>query len=516
MSADASQTSRRDPGQPRKPSAGAGDHGSSERLCDEFEARWKAGSRPRLEEFLAAAPATEQPAMLGDLLALELSYLADWGEDPNIDLYIKRFPQDEAVVVAEFQRRRRRSLQPREGERELPLSPHEPLFGPMAVLTGFVAESILDAAVQQRSIEPTKSLAEILVANEAISVEERQLIEHLCRKHLARRGGDPERSLAALSFAPTVSRRDAPASDTKTSPPSAEGGRAQGTFGDYEILGEIARGGMGVVYKARQHRLNRLVALKMIRSGELSDAAQVKRFYSEAKAAAQLDHPGIVPVYDVGLFNGQHFYSMAFIAGRSLNESVKQEGPLAPKRAAQLMKLIAEAVQFAHDKGVVHRDIKPQNVLLDENAQPRVADFGLAKFVETPSELTASGQVLGTPSYMPPEQAKGALAVMGAASDVYALGATAERGLRQRPGRSAARCSAAGGSIDRSRDRPIPALGRAKTPSGAGDGRKRDERRGTSACRDRNAAGRFVASRAGSTGAICGAAGRNAGSRGSS
>jgi formylglycine-generating enzyme required for sulfatase activity/tRNA A-37 threonylcarbamoyl transferase component Bud32 len=223
---------------------------------------------------------------------------------------------------------------------------------------------------------------------------------------------------ATLSFTPPEngSRDDAP-TDGSQNPRNR-------TFGDYELLETIASGGMGVVYKARQTKLNRIVALKMIKAGELADAEDVKRFYSEAEAAAKLDHPGIVPVYEVGQENGQHFYSMAFVAGKSLNDQVKQDGPVAPRTAAELMKTVAEAVEYAHKKGIVHRDIKPQNVLLDENEQPRVTDFGLAKQVQGASELTVTGQVMGTPSYMPPEQAVGAVQDIGPASDVYALGAT--------------------------------------------------------------------------------------------
>ncbi len=206
-----------------------------------------------------------------------------------------------------------------------------------------------------------------------------------------------------------------------------------GQFGDYEILDEIAKGGMGVVYKARQTKLNRIVALKMIRSAELADASQVKRFYTEAEAAAKLTHPGIVPVYDVGEANGQHYFSMAFVDGESLSDRVKRDGPLMPREAAQLMKEAAEAVDHAHQAEIVHRDIKPQNLLLDPNGKVQVADFGLAKLQQGGSELTADGQVLGTPAYMPPEQAAGKLDEVGAAADVYSLGATLYFLLTGRP-----------------------------------------------------------------------------------
>ena len=194
-------------------------------------------------------------------------------------------------------------------------------------------------------------------------------------------------------------------------------------FGDYEILREIARGGMGVVFQARQVSLNRPVALKMILAGQLANANDVKRFYTEAEAAANLDHPGIVPIYEVGEHDGQHYFSMGFIEGQSLANRLA-EGPLPAHEAAELIRRVCEAIEYAHQHGVIHRDLKPANILLDRKGNPRVSDFGLAKKVEGDSSLTASGQIMGTPSYMPPEQASGNRGAVGTAADVYALGAT--------------------------------------------------------------------------------------------
>ena len=204
------------------------------------------------------------------------------------------------------------------------------------------------------------------------------------------------------------------------------------TFGDYELLSEIAAGGMGVVFRARQMRLNRLVALKMIRSGELAGPEQIQRFRAEAEAAAQLEHPNIVPVYQVGEVAGQHFFTMGLVEGPSLWQVVK-ESPLDPREAARIIKLSAEAVHFAHTKGIVHRDLKPQNILLAADGQPKVTDFGLAKSSTLDSSLTATGQILGTPSYMPPEQAAGRMKQVGVQADVYSLGATLYCLLTGRP-----------------------------------------------------------------------------------
>jgi WD40 repeat protein len=193
-------------------------------------------------------------------------------------------------------------------------------------------------------------------------------------------------------------------------------------FGDYELLQEIARGGMGIVFKARQVTLNRVVAVKMILAGHLANAEEVQRFHAEAAAAAKLDHPGIVPIFEIGQHEGHHYFSMGFVEGTSLARKVAA-GPLSPREAAELVEKVAEAVDYAHRKGIIHRDLKPANVLLDSSGQPRVTDFGLAKQLQHDSGLTGTGQVLGTPSYMPPEQAAGKLERVGPQADVYALGA---------------------------------------------------------------------------------------------
>src|SRR5262249_37591410 len=190
-----------------------------------------------------------------------------------------------------------------------------------------------------------------------------------------------------------------------------------------ELLGEVARGGMGVVYKARHRKLNRVVALKVLRGGHLAPEAEAQRFQAEAEAAAKLDHPHIVPIYEVGQLGGGHFFSMALVEGRSLAQRVAEQ-PLAPREAAGLIRQVAEAVAYAHAQGVIHRDLKPGNILMDAAGQPRVTDFGLAKRADADSSLTQAGQVMGTPSFMPPEQAEGKNEQVGPLSDVYSLGAT--------------------------------------------------------------------------------------------
>jgi serine/threonine protein kinase len=222
-------------------------------------------------------------------------------------------------------------------------------------------------------------------------------------------------------------------------------------FGDYELLQEIARGGMGVVYKARQVSLNRIVAVKMILAGQLAGPDDVRRFRTEAEAAAQLQHPNIVAIHEVGEYGAQHYFSMDFIEGPSLADLVR-ERPLPARQAAAVVASVAQAVHYAHTKGILHRDLKPSNILVEEESggqrtesqqdgakdslqkalafrsppsalRPRITDFGLAKRIEGGSELTGTGQILGTPSYMPPEQAGSKRGEVGPASDVYSLGA---------------------------------------------------------------------------------------------
>jgi WD40 repeat protein/predicted Ser/Thr protein kinase len=194
------------------------------------------------------------------------------------------------------------------------------------------------------------------------------------------------------------------------------------SFGDYELLEEIAHGGMGIVYKARQVSLDRIVAVKMLLFGPLASPEFVQRFRTEAAAAASLQHPNIVAIHEVGFREGQHFFAMDYVAGRSLADIV-QDRPLPARRAAGYVKTIAEAIQYAHERGILHRDLKPSNVLIDELDQPRVTDFGLAKRLEKETDLTLSGQVLGSPNYMAPEQAAARRGQVGKRSDVYSLGA---------------------------------------------------------------------------------------------
>jgi serine/threonine-protein kinase len=212
--------------------------------------------------------------------------------------------------------------------------------------------------------------------------------------------------------------------------------------GDYELLEELGRGGMGVVYRARQKSLDRIVALKIVLAGAAATRADLARFRGEAETAAQLNHPHIVPVYEVGQHNELPYFTMRYVRGTTLAELLA-EGPMPGREAAQLLAPVARAISKAHQKGVLHRDLKPSNILIDTEGRPYVSDFGLAKRLvpdeidnartQSFNQLTQTGAILGTPGYMSPEQAAGSRATIGVATDIYSLGAILYAMLTGRP-----------------------------------------------------------------------------------
>ncbi len=210
--------------------------------------------------------------------------------------------------------------------------------------------------------------------------------------------------------------------ETTSAAPSVAESTPPSVLGDYELVEELGRGGMGVVYRARQRSLDREVALKLILHGTQATSADQARFQAEVAAAAQLEHPQIVPIYEVGSDQGWQFFGMQLIEGHTLAERIAK-GPLPEREAAELVMAIARAIQYAHERGVVHRDLKPANILIDAQETPHVSDFGLAKRMSASTSLTQSGAILGTPSYMAPEQASGGRGDVGPLSDVYSLGA---------------------------------------------------------------------------------------------
>jgi len=202
-------------------------------------------------------------------------------------------------------------------------------------------------------------------------------------------------------------------------------------FGKFLLEEELGRGGMGIVYRARQRDLGRTVAVKMILASQLASDEEVRRFYREAESAGRLRHPHIVGIHEVGELNGQHYFSMDYICGQSLARLIAQ-GPLAPEVATRKVLLIARAVDYLHSQGVLHRDLKPSNIMIDGEGQPYVTDFGLAKIADD-AGATQTGTILGTPEYMPPEQAAGRTAEVSVRSDVYSLGAILYACLTGRP-----------------------------------------------------------------------------------
>jgi WD40 repeat protein/serine/threonine protein kinase len=327
-----------------------------EEACSRFEGAWQAAGTegPRVEDYLGEGPDPARPALLRELVRIDISYRRRAGPAPGPQEYLGRFPD---------------------------LDPEW--------LAGALARA----------------------------------------------------SVPRLSLSPTLHQRPPVATPVAASPAPA----VAADFGDYEILGELGRGGMGVVYKARQTSLNRVVALKMVLAGAHASPDDRERFLAEARSLARLQHPHIVQVYEVGEalspdgrpadaagLSRLPFFSLEYVEGGSLDRRLAGT-PQSPRPSAALVEVLARAVHYAHQRGVVHRDLKPANVLLTADGTPKVTDFGLARHLGDGSGRTRSGAVLGTPSYMAPEQAAGKAKEVGPAADVWALGAILYECLTGRP-----------------------------------------------------------------------------------
>lgn len=388
-------------------------------ICTAFTRGWMVGKPADLSASLAQVPEDQRRALLKRLLPLELEFRRATGETPDVADYTSQLP-DYEDVLSEF-------------------------FAELSSADASPGSEASQSDVSETVIRPATQI------EETDSGDGESLPEEITSDDMA-----PSRGEYPVSAEQTLSETDsqieqthhessAPADDPfgetfltdKTAPASHEVTRAEdgdtvnvargkqlpvaGEDFGYELIQEIARGGMGVVFKARQKKLRRIVALKMILSGQLASEDEIKRFYVEAEAAAALDHANIVPIYEVGEHRGQHFFSMGFVEGDGLDVWAK-DNKLTPLDAVRMIRPVADAVQYAHEHGIIHRDLKPANILIDVDGQPRVTDFGLARNLEGDSAMTATGQIMGTPSYMPPEQATGDLEAIGATADIYSLG----------------------------------------------------------------------------------------------
>ena len=315
--------------------------------CDRFEAAWRAGGRPRIEDFLGDRADPDRPVLLCYLLAVELDYRRGLREVPEPSEYRSRFPGDEGLIDSVF--------------------------------------------------------ADLAGRSRVMRVSDLETIDVWT-------GPDGPRSGHATGRPPD----------------------ALPNIAGFEVLSELGRGGMGVVYKARHLRLNRLCALKMFLHGEHSDFEVRARFLAEAATIAKLRHPNIVQIHGLGDHDGQPYFEMEYIEGGSLGRRLDVT-PWSPGPAARLVAVLARAIGDAHRLGIVHRDLKPANVLLTGDGIPKVVDFGLAKTLEADSNLTRSGVFYGTPSYAAPEQVEGLTKSVGPAADIYALGAILYHMLTGRP-----------------------------------------------------------------------------------
>jgi tRNA A-37 threonylcarbamoyl transferase component Bud32/tetratricopeptide (TPR) repeat protein len=375
-----------------------------EQVIERFEDAWRHGQQPAIGDFLPP-DAADRPSVLVELVHVDLEYRLKAGYATRVESYLSRYPEladDHSAVVgliaAEYEQRRRRQPEVAAGE----YCRRFPQYGDLlpAVLRVDQAESAAEdasaASPTPRSTPAAAALAGVTPVSEPA-------------------GSDPFSTQATLSPAQPV--------------PTAV--LDLGTIPGYEILSELGRGGMGIVYKARQIKLKRLVALKMILSGAHAGPQEVARFCREAETVARLQHPNVVQVYEVGEQYGRSYLVLELIEGESLDRKLAGT-PQPAHMAAQLVEVLARAMHVAHQQGIIHRDLKPANVLLTADGTPKITDFGLArKLGETPH--TRSGAILGTPSYMAPEQARGKNKEVGPAADIYALGAILYELLTGRP-----------------------------------------------------------------------------------
>jgi serine/threonine protein kinase len=451
-----------------------------DRACDKFSEALKLGQNPRIEEFLGRVPESGQSPLLCELIVTELEAQLDQGRQADAEAYYARFPDDRPAVDAAFGRLKVMADAPREEDtpRQQPAADralassasHNLLFGIIALQNDFIPREALVAGFDAWVHDKSRTLAEILVGHEALSAEDRDFLDRLVAKFLQNHGGDPDKSLAALSSVPQVRPELEQLGDADLSVSLGHVGDAgpgdprfastipfteESPRGRFRILRPHAKGGLGQVSVALDQDLNREVALKEIQPKHADNVTARERFLLEAEITGALEHPGIVPVYALGQGpDGRPFYAMRFVKGDSLKQAIedfhKPDNPIRQNPGARQLALrqllgrfidVCNAMEYAHSRGVLHRDLKPGNIMVGKYGETLVVDWGLAKSVGkkeivsdeatlrpssalSSSGQTVAGQPIGTPAYMSPEQAAGKLDELCPASDVYSLGAT--------------------------------------------------------------------------------------------
>jgi serine/threonine-protein kinase len=455
--------------------AEAGERTWIDERADRFERDWKrGGERPRIEDFLGDEPEPRRAPLLKELIRVERELRQGVGESPDPEEYFRRFPEDHAAIEAAFGIGER-------GDSPPPGPPataaHSLLFGLLALQNNFIDRDTLLAAFNSWIADKSRSLGRILLDRGALGPARHALLTELVQEHLAHHGQDAERSLAVLAVTSAVRDRleRVPDVDLQASllylriastDDGGDSGEATQTWDDpgaamdpegrFQIVRLHDRGALGEVYVARDQQLHRIVALKRIQLAHAVDREKCARFVVEAEITGGLEHPGIVPVYGLGTYDdGRPFYAMRFIRGDNLKAAIElfhreEPGRSPGARALALQKLlrrfldVCNAIAYAHSRGVLHRDLKPGNIMLGKFGETLVVDWGLAKSLGRPEAAPAAtldertlvpesgsdlrgtelGARLGTPAYMSPEQAAGRIGELGPASDVYSLGAT--------------------------------------------------------------------------------------------
>jgi WD40 repeat protein len=436
-----------------------------DRACDRFEASWRSGQAPRIETFLAEFDERERAELLRELVATELELRMAHGDCPDSAEYRKRFPADKALIDTIFcettsgSTKRIVSDLASAGAHGTQGTEEIPLVGIMALQMGYVSREQLEAAMAACGTDAPSSLGPFLVERGFVQPDTLALIQGLIGKLLAGQGAAPitdvsERSNDQLSGDLSSLAADSTLWGLPNSARAETAGAAGLDFlldptvaGDphagvgkqeiprvpgYELLGELGRGGMGVVYRARQLRLNRPCALKMILAGDYATAESTARFVAEARTIARLRHPNIVQIHAIGDHSGRPYLELEFVEGGTLAERIDGT-PWTEAEAARFVRTLALAIHEAHRLGIVHRDLKPANVLLAADGTAKVTDFGLAKALSVDSGLTRTQSIVGSPSYMAPEQAVGKSKRVGVEADVYSLGAILYELITGRP-----------------------------------------------------------------------------------